>query len=293
MISADNNGDGVTAKQIFEAIQEIQPQSALERIERLTVDAVFHTGFGQLTLAPALLRDLVAEALTLTQPAVRCAHIRRACFGIARYDDPTYARELLLTALSTFEDLRLWPQAVVCIEDLGTLAISRGDYGEAEGWIMRAKDMRSLGNDVFSASVEYELRVILAFERMDASDLPEFSLPVEVSEAFLRSARSRQTHVALRAGALIVADQLGGLQPMLGELAVLHDRMKTRGYQDFTTAVLATGLAELGRVEDAEGIVAAYFQNERRERVSPPPALTRIAERLGVVRSDYASALRS
>ena len=81
---------------------------------------------------------------------------------------------------------------------------------------------------------------------------------------------------------MIVAGDGSQLEPTLGELAALHDRMKARGYQDFTTAVLTTGLAEVGRSRAAASLLATYFRYERREAVPPPPALVRIARRLGV-----------
>ena len=81
---------------------------------------------------------------------------------------------------------------------------------------------------------------------------------------------------------MIVGGDGSQLEPTLGELAALHERMKTRGYQDFTTAVLTTGLAEVGRSKAAASLLATYLEHERREAVPPPPALMRIARRLGV-----------
>jgi hypothetical protein len=282
MISADNQGDAMAATEIFNAVRQIEPRTTAERINRLTTDAVFQCGFGELDVAPHLLHELVAEALTLTQPATRSTHIRRACFGLARYDDPEYARHLLADSLATFERLRLWTQAVVCVEDLGALAISAGRYEEAQQWIGKASEMRALGNDVFSASIEYELRVMLAFETMDCSALPQFKLPAEVSKAFLRPARSRQTHFALLGASMLVADECSSLEPILEELRVLHNRMKTRGYQDLTTAVLTRGLTRLGRDHEAAMLLAPYLRRERRERVPLPSALARIAADLGL-----------
>jgi hypothetical protein len=283
MISADNHGDESSATDIYGAIQGIPLSSTSDRIHRLTVDAIFHAGFGDLTRAPRLLRTLVSEALTLSQPASRAAHVRRACFGLARYDDPHSARQLLLGALETFERLAIWTQAIVCVEDLGVLAISAGDYEDAAKWIAKAEEMKTLGNDVFCASVEYELRIILAFETMDASALPRFSLPGEVSEAFLRPARSRQIHFALLAAGMIVSGNRRPLTNALEELAILHARMKCRGHQDLTAAVLATGLAEIGRRDEAATLLAAYVKSERRERVAPPPSIQRIGRELGLV----------
>lgn len=282
MIAADNNGDCARATGTFEAVQDISPRTRAERIQRLTTEAIFHSGFGQVDLTPNLLRELVAEALRLPQATSRAAHVRRACFGIARYDDPARARQLLLSTLDTFERLRIWSQAVACIEDLGVLAIVGGDYDESAWWISKARDMRALDNDVFCASVEYELRVIVAFEKMEFAELPDFSLPVEVSDAFLRPARSRQTHFALRAAGMIVAGELSSLRAAISELAALHELMKTRGYQDFTTAVLATGLLELDRSSEAKAVLVAYLGGERRERVRLPPSLIRIGRKLGV-----------
>jgi hypothetical protein len=290
MISADNHGDENTATAVFQAVQRIEPRTKAERIYRSTTDAIFHSGFGNLDLARRLLHDLVTEAQTVPHPAARAAHIRRASFGIARYDSASYAGELLSTSLTTFEKLGLWTQAVLCVEDLGTIAIAGGRYDEARHWIARADEMKTLGNDVFSASVEYELRVLLAFETMDSSVLPQSSLPAEVSEAFLRPARSRQTHFALLGARMIVAENYTMLESVVAELRVLHERMKRRGYQDHTTAVLSKGLCQLGRADDAAAVMSEYLRTDRRERVQLPHSLKRAAIELGIQVDDSAKA---
>ena len=81
---------------------------------------------------------------------------------------------------------------------------------------------------------------------------------------------------------MIVSKEVSLLEPVLGELASLHQRMKRRGYQDFTTAVLATGLADLGYDEEAAKLLEDYLQG-RRERVMAPPSVRRIATRLGLI----------
>ncbi len=161
-------------------------------------------------------------------------------------------------------------------------SIACGDYEDVQHWIGKARDMRSMGSDVFCASVEYELRVLLAFARMDSNDLPDFSLPHDVSEAFLRPVRSRQTQFALHAAALIVTAQRSLLEPLLSELDALHDKMRNRGYQDFPAAVLATGLLEVGRSSQATALLEEYLRDSRRELLPPPPYLLHIAQRLGV-----------
>jgi hypothetical protein len=282
MIAADNHADEATATRVFEAASAIVPESKIERINRLTVEAVFHTSFGNLDLAPAILREIVAEALTISQPTIRATHVRRACFGIARYDDPEYARELLVNSLKTFEELRLWSQAIVCIEDLGAVSIAAGKYDDAMHWIERAREMRPLGNDVFSASIEYELRVMLAFEQMDKRQLPQFALPTDIVEAFLGPVRSRQMHYALKAAESIVAKDIASIHAPLNELRSLHDRLKTCGYQDFSTAVLTAGLIEIGERAVAASIMEAYLKRARRERLALPLALQRVCFQLGM-----------
>jgi DNA-binding SARP family transcriptional activator len=282
MISADNNGDEAAAQLIYRTVEGVRPKSTAERIDRVTTDAVFHTSFGELERVPSILRELLELAQTLTQPALRATHIRRACFGIARYDSTAQARTLLLAALETFEQLRLWSEAVVCIEDLGIIALSEAKYDDAQFWIGRATEMRQRGNDVFLAAVEYELRVLLAFERMDADYLPTFSLPVDVRDAFLRPVRSRQIQFALRAAQHIVAGEVSQLGSLLIELETLHQRMRRRGYQDFIVAVLTTGLSVLDRKDNARALLESYLRSDRRELVTRPPAITRIASQLNI-----------
>jgi hypothetical protein len=117
---------------------------------------------------------------------------------------------------------------------------------------------------------------------MDAAILPRFSLPTAVSQALLRPVRSRQTHFALAAAAMIVARNFSPLNDVLQELGNLHEHMKNRGFQDLTTSVLVTGMTELNRASEAVAILDAYLRRDRRERVTLPPSLLRIARRLGV-----------
>ena len=85
---------------------------------------------------------------------------------------------------------------------------------------------------------------------------------------------------------MIVSGERSSLGPVLTELAVLHSLMKGRGYQDFSAAVLATGLADTGRPESATELLLDYFANSRRERIPPSTSLVRIAEKLGVLVND-------
>lgn len=283
MIRADNDGDATTAGAVFRATMGLQARTINERIDNLTMHAIYHAAFGTLQEVPALLSRLVEEGLRLRHPALKAHYVRRACFGLVRYGDPAVAKRLLIKSLETFERLRLTAQAVLCLEDLGILAQWLGDFEEASEWIERVHLLHTDADDANCRAIEFELRVLLAFATNDPHHLPAFQMPDEVSTGLVRFRRGRQSVMALE----VMRKVLSG-EPEFGteltELLSLHDHMKHRSYQDTIVAAIGAGLIAQQRHECARDIVSEYLSCSRRELRIVTLPLTRVAATLGLGR---------
>ena len=86
----------------------------------------------------------------------------------------------------------------------------------------------------------------------------------------------------MRAARIILSDDDSPLEAVVSELSGLHEHLKARGCQDFTAAVLLTGMTRLDRKAEAAGLLGRYLETERRERLPVPPSLARSALALGV-----------
>lgn len=278
MIRADNFGDVHAAERVFKAVRDVAPTSKKERLAWLTTNAVYHAAFGDLAQAPEILRQLATEGLALRQPASRAHHVRRACFGLARYGDPDYARDLLLHCLDTFNRLQLRTQSSLCIEELGLIALWSGQYDDALSWVAKVNAVQQQAPDAFSRAVEYELRVLLAFETEDASYLPSFEMPDDVKAAISRSTRGRQSVLALTLAHKALLSELQTADEVLRELTALHHAMKCRGYQDAIVASLAHSLFAIGRRGDGVDLLRDYVTVSRRELRPLPNRLRRLLE---------------
>lgn len=273
MIRCDNDGDERTATETYEAIRGLNPDSRSQRVASLTTTAIYQASFGDLGSTPDTLQQLLAECQAIPQPAARAHHVRRACFGLARYVDSEQARELLLQCLETFERLDLSNQAAICIEELGLIAQWNGRFEEASEWIERARTLHQRVGELFASAVEFELRVLLAFETQNPNALPASDMPSDVVVAFNRSKRGRQAMLSLELARRILTMQLDAADEFVTPLLELHNVLARRSCQDTRVAILVAGLQSLGQRDRAASILEYYLANERRELGSVPKRL--------------------
>lgn len=281
MIQADNDGDEGAAHRVYSALMEVEPRTRLQRIDSITAQVVYHAAFGAIEQTPALLRELVSEARVLRNPALRAHHIRRSCFGLARYVDESEAAELLQLALGTLTELGLSTQAALCIEELAIIAIWRDDEATARTWIDQLRTSQSDRRDPICQAVEHELQVLLAFAKNDPSALPDIPMPGELGLSYVRSARGRQSLIALTAMERVLRNDAEGLHASVASLLQLHETMKARGYQDQIVAALITALDYLGNSSEAVTLLCEYLAC-RRELKPPLRVLKSAANRLAV-----------
>jgi hypothetical protein len=279
MIRSDNEFDAEAASRVYDAVKHLKPGSRRERIAWLTIQAVYHTSFGELEQAPHILRQLASEALSIAHPASRVFHVRRASFGLARYDDPAYARGLLVQCLETFERLDLRTQALFCIEELGTLALWRGDGVEALNWAERIRSEESYADASFARAIEYELRMLVAFEAENSALMPGFQLSSEFTAALSMSKRGRLALLTLGVAEQVLRQDLPAVERSLQPLLALFLETKTRGNQDHAAAVIAEAMMSLGQRQQAASLMTDYMLNSRRELRVPSRHLQTVFER--------------
>jgi hypothetical protein len=282
MISADNNGDSATAKTLFSCVSGLTPRTKPERLAWLTTTAVYSASFGDLERITDLLSQLVQEALTISQPALRAYHIRRACFGISRYGDRELAETLLRQSLETFERLCIPAEQAPCVEELGILALRSNRIDEAVRWIEKANALYNEWGQPFARAVEFELRLLRAYQTQDRSFLPDFPFPTEVGSALSQSRRGRMTVLAMWIIHAVMSHNVGQIHEQLQELGQLLAEMRGRPEQDVAVAALAHGLVETGDHASASRILKDYLGASRRGPSPIPCFLRRLQSSPGV-----------
>jgi hypothetical protein len=205
--------------------------------------------------------------------------IRQACFGLLRHGDRAEAESLLMEALAVFRRFALYPQALVCVEQLGQSAAWEGRFDEAKRWISESASLAPRIREFIARAVEASLSTILAFEMWDPSILPRNSSTEGYSRAHHRLRRLHQQTISSRvARSLLLGEAISN--DTVDMLDSLHRHMRNQGDQDFPTAVLAKALSVLGRDEDAKTLLEQYFSHHRREEMAPIPSLGRIVSQL-------------
>jgi DNA-binding SARP family transcriptional activator len=279
MIKADNEFDALAASRIYDAVKHLRPGSKRERIAWLTTQAVYHTSFGELQQAPSILRQLASEALSLAHPASRAFHVRRASFGLARYDNPEYAGDLLLQCLEIFDRLDLRTQALFCIEELGSIALWRGNTSEVLNWAERIRSAQNYSDVILARAIEYELRMLVAFETENPALMPSFPLSQDFSAALSRSKRGKQTLLTLALAEHLLRRDLPAVERSLKPLLDLFVETKTRGNQDQAAAIITNAMISLGRSHEAALLMSDYMLSARRELRAPSQHLQTLFDR--------------
>jgi hypothetical protein len=105
LIQADNHGDESGASLIHDAVRELEPSTDRQRIDFLTIDAVFHASFGDVSRLPSILADLVELTRRVQHPVLRAVLLRRSAWGLCRFGPRALAQ--VLKAISVFERLAL------------------------------------------------------------------------------------------------------------------------------------------------------------------------------------------
>jgi hypothetical protein len=164
LIQADNLADERSARAVYEAVQPLQPRTDLQRIDYLTIGAIFHSSFGDVTQLPSLLNELVELTRRVRQPAQRAVLLRRAVYGLCRFGPRPLARHVLSEAMEVFERLQLSSQLTHCLEHLSILELQERNYSAVESCLSKLHSISTQSAGFYTKAVEYEIRVQLAFE---------------------------------------------------------------------------------------------------------------------------------
>jgi hypothetical protein len=141
MRAAHNAGDADLATGVYSAIRDLRGKSRLARIRRLMIEGMYHGSFGTARAARVSLEEAVRIARPMRHEIARHVLIRQACFGLLRHGDRAEAESLLMEALAVFRRFALYPQALVCVEQLGQSAAWEGRFDEAKRWISESASL--------------------------------------------------------------------------------------------------------------------------------------------------------
>ncbi len=283
LIQADNHGEETEATFVYNAVAQLQPSSLRERIDRLTVEAVYHASFGDVRRVPDTLNDLVDITRHVQHPVARAVLLRRASWGLSRFGPRHLAREVLADALTVFERLSLTNQVVYCMEHLSLMDLQEGQFDA----VAKSIDaLHGLGvenpTEFYAHAIEYELRVRLAVESGDSSLLRDFQVRREYLAPFQRAPRTRLNILALDLGDSLLRGAPGVVASKLAEAEELFPTLRNRCDQDFVVTVMAQAMCLLERSADAQVLMRDYLCLFRRESDFLLPSLRRAATSLEV-----------
>ena len=282
LIRADNHCDEVGAKVVHEAVRHLTPTSQRQLIDFLTIEAVFHASFGEVSRLPSLLRDLVEISRRVKHPVRRAMLLRRAAWGLLSFGPRALAREVLMEALSVFERLSLVGQTVMCLEHLCLLDLQEGNYTAVEQSLGRIVEINDSHPTFYAHAVEYEIRVRLAFERRSVRYLERFQVRRRMLRPFSRASRARESIATLELAENLVLGSLASLEALLSVVVDHYSVLRNRCDQDFVLAVIVSALRQLGRHEEASATLHDYLTIHRRETEQLLPSLIQAANDLSI-----------
>jgi hypothetical protein len=282
LIQADNHGDFAEAQSVFNAVGELSPTSDRQRIDFLTLSAIFHASFGDVSQVSTLLSDSVELTRRIQQPVLRASLLRRASWGLCRFGPRSLARDVLGEAISIFDRLSLPDQLTYCLEHLCVIDLQEADYPAVTQTLLKVMKLGAESSSFYSRAVEYEIRVRLAFETGSELPLKGFRTPSDALAPFARASRARLNIAALELGDRLVRQSDSDLQTALRVVSELQPMLKNRCDQDFVIAVMATAMMRLDRRLEAAYHITDYLTCSRRERDYILPSLVRIVGELGV-----------
>jgi len=282
LIQADNHGDEAAAQFIHEAVRELQPATDRERIDFLTIAAVFHASFGEVRRLPSVLADLVELTRRVHHPVLRAILLRRAAWGLCRFGPRALARQVLQEAISVFDRLVLPGQLTYCLEHLCIIDLQGADYSSVEQTLLKINELGAESRGFYAHAVEYEIRIRLAFETNSLLPIDGFDVPREVFVPFSRAPRTRLNVAALELGDRLLRGSEAEIEASLTVVQQLHSPLENRCDQDFAVSVLAHGLRRLGKNTEAASLLDHYLRHSRREEAHLLPSLVHAAGELGV-----------
>jgi hypothetical protein len=282
VVNADNqcNEEGVQA--LHAIVSKMKPENGRQRIDVLTISAVFHASFGDATKVAQLLDDLVDLCRQVKHPVVRASLLRRASWGVCRFSPRHFAREVLDEAIDIFERLSLFKHLAPCLECLSVVDLQDGAYPAVEKTINRLHEISVLESDFFTRGIEYETRVKYAFEIGSRVPLENFDVPADVIPVFHRSTRGRLTIAALHLAHSLLQDEESDVINALAVAVDLRNELQGRCDQDFLISVITKAHLRLGLRSEAKEVLTDYLNYQRREPDYLLPSLVAIARELEI-----------
>lgn len=282
LIHADNHGDESTANSIHNAVRDLVPTTHRQRIDRMTIDAVFHASFGDSRRLPTILSDLVELTRRIQHPVLRATLLRRAAWGLCRFGPRDLARGVLQEAISVFDRLSLHNQLTYCIEHVCLMDLQESKYSSAEKSICRMKDIGAEWPSFYAHAVEYELRVRFDFEHWSVNALDGFSVQESALAPLRRAPRTRLNITALELAHQLLLGSPESIEEKLCATQAQYTALRDRCDQDFVVAAMARALRELNRKVETAALIHEYLFSARREADFLLPSLVRLAAEAGV-----------
>jgi hypothetical protein len=279
LVIADNRQRYTTADQLAALVESLNPATSKEQIEQSRARAVYHSSFGDLTVAANAATVVVdSERLSGKPTAALSRALRWLSIPLKLADNVPHALAALKEAFDVAANLKLpheMFEAAACLLDL---AVDCEDPALAHEWLQITTELRNeipIGAYRWASCAYLHARAhamsgeyATAREQLEHSGMP-------AGAPFWT--RAQQSVLSLE---MLLAMHLDAPQPRrdsVRRLRRLHLRTRRYGASDFEFGVLAGALAAWGDYEDAAALIAEY-ELLRRTRLPRHSVLQRAIE---------------
>lgn len=283
LIIASNICDASLAAECYAGLQATaSPGDRMPEIDRLEI--MYHTVFGELSIAISLAESVFQQTLG-TEPTIhgitdcgRAGYVFRIS-GMMDQADSAFKR-----ALSLADELNSPRRKEYPLWQLATIAIETGDIEQASIWTETLSAIALDNGEGTANDYLFGHLCQLAISQHNASAAWEYldlcrerlpSLPPVRATAFtvgLELAVSLMDHSWIPSQALVEV-----------AIARLSDTSRYCGADNLACAV-ADSLIRTNKSSEASALLKKYIIEQRRERSTLPPSLSRTASRLAILR---------
>ena len=273
LILAHNAPDAEVAGDVYRMLDRIADGAVISEIDRVTVDLIYHTAFGNLARGAHAGSRLVAATRRAGDVGSLSRVLRLASVPLLYLGRFAEVRGLLRESLEILERRHLRWGMFTTTAAIVRSYFEEGDLISANRWYDRLRRLMDPSDDLASTCPAHLLGAKLALieHRDDAPEVLQFP-PLSQWET-IASARTHSIAIGVWTLRTLRRGPAADHAPLVDRLARVFERAKCSGNQDFPAYALYEAVRATGDESRAAMILRRYVERERRERAPLPPFL--------------------
>jgi hypothetical protein len=275
LILADNLCDAAAADTAIETLKKVpfKPQDADLRDQVRVAHIIYHSSYGDLSVATATARELLSDPSADPGVSTRLGHIIRASVPLRRHGDWEEVVPLLCDGFEVAERHGLVSAACSIADILATTYFAMEDRRSAHAWYGRARALSQEQEGVAAIQSVALLGARLALADGDVAAAKHL-LPASFDDA-VRDPNLRRRNEALALQLEIALLEFDPVRANRVAAALMPSYLTARphGGQDYPTAVLVRYLQQARSASAAAKLLREYLGVYRRDECSVPSYL--------------------